>query len=116
MLPDIFLLILLSDGHVSAIGFQLMLKNPPKSIVLNTECVIQHGSDVILTAKEDRDTCLLDLWHHPVQQKGTERALWTGVRQGQSAGAERAGRHSSSSRVLSHAQEGARLLNHSAIL
>lgn len=49
-LPDILLLVLLSDGHVSAIGFQFMLKNPPEGIVLHTEGMIQHGRDVILSA------------------------------------------------------------------
>lgn len=53
-LPDIFLLILLCDGDVPAVGFQFVLKNPPESIVLHAERVIEHGGDVILSAGEHR--------------------------------------------------------------
>ena len=48
-LPDIFFLVLLCDRHVSAIRFQFVLKNPPESIVLDAESVIQHRGDVILS-------------------------------------------------------------------
>ena len=53
-LPDIFLLILLCDGDVPAIGFQFVLKNPPESVVLHAERVIEHGGDVVLSAGEHR--------------------------------------------------------------
>lgn len=49
ILPDIFLLILLSDRHISAIGFQFMLKDPAESIVLHAEGMVQHWCDVILS-------------------------------------------------------------------
>ena len=49
LLPDVFLLVILSDGHISAIGFQFMLKNPPESIVFHAEGMIQHWCDVILS-------------------------------------------------------------------
>ena len=53
-LPDIFLLILLCDGDVPAVGFQFVLKNPPESIVLHAERVIEHGGDVVLSGGEHR--------------------------------------------------------------
>lgn len=53
-LPDIFLLILLCDGDVPAVGFQFVLKNPPESVVLHTERVIEHGGDVVLSGGEHR--------------------------------------------------------------
>lgn len=53
-LPDIFLLILLCDGDVPAVGFQFVLKNPPESVVLHAERVIEHGGDVVLSGGEHR--------------------------------------------------------------
>lgn len=50
-LPDVFFLVLLCDRDIPAVGFQFMLKNPPESVVLHTERVVQHGGDVVLSGK-----------------------------------------------------------------
>ena len=48
--PHILLLIVLSDGYVLAAGFQLMNLKLPIGLVLQTERVVYHIPDVILTA------------------------------------------------------------------
>lgn len=71
-LPYIFLLVLLCDGNISAVGFQFMLKNPPESIVFHTESVVQHRGDVVLSAEvRTEDRWMSDLSHH----EGSERNI-----------------------------------------
>lgn len=69
-LPDIFFLVLLCDRNISAIRFQFMLENPPKSIVLHTESVVQHRGDIILSVRvRTEDGCQLELCYHAAVNK-----------------------------------------------
>ena len=47
-IPDILLLGVLWDGDTLAVGFQFMLDDFSVGIVLHTESVVQHASDVIV--------------------------------------------------------------------
>lgn len=62
-LPNVFFLVLLCDRDISAVGFQLMLQNPPESVVLHTESVVQHGRDIVLSVRAG-DGCQSDLRYH----------------------------------------------------
>lgn len=81
-LPDIFFLVLLCDRNVSAIGFQFMLKNPPKSIVFHTESVVQHRGDIVLSVKvrtEDGCQTFAAIWQGTEHKRERSRGQTDGI-------------------------------------
>lgn len=50
VLPHILFFVLLSHGNIPAIGFELVLRELPKGVMLHAERVIEHSRDVVLSA------------------------------------------------------------------
>lgn len=50
LLPHVLLLVLLGYWNIPAIGFEFVLRELPKGVVLHAESVIENGRDVILSA------------------------------------------------------------------
>lgn len=50
VLPHILFFVLLSYWNIAAVGFELVLRELPKGVVLHAESVIEHGRDVVLSA------------------------------------------------------------------
>lgn len=54
-LPDVLLLVLLSDGDITSVRLELMLEKLPEGIVLHAERVVQDRSDVVLSGNRASD-------------------------------------------------------------
>lgn len=50
-LPHVFFFVLLSDGNIAAVGFEFVLQELPKGVVLHAERVVQDRGDVVLSAR-----------------------------------------------------------------
>lgn len=50
-LPHVFFFVLLSDGNIAAVGFEFVLQELPKGVVLYAERVVQDRGDVVLSAR-----------------------------------------------------------------